>query len=329
MKQRRFATYAWSVLAYNILVILWGAYVRATGAGAGCGRHWPLCNGQIVPRSPQIETIIEYAHRTTGALAGVFVVILLVWAWRAYPRGHAVRRGSVVSLIFIVVEGLLGAGLVRFEWVAGNASTGRVMAMAVHLVNSFILLGALSLTAWWATTLDPQETHWPLRRRGKTRDGWLLGVALSSVLIVSATGAVTALGDTLFPANSLAEGLARDFSATAHFLERLRVWHPLLAVVSAIYIFTALGLLPERHSAPRVRRLTRLVQLLVAAQIAGGLVNLILLAPIAMQLVHLLLADGVWISLVLLSAVVLEEPQEARQRKPAPIGRTAPSAGTD
>lgn len=316
MKNRSFTTFACVVLAFTVLVILWGAYTRATGSGAGCGSHWPLCNGQVVPIDPQIETIIEFAHRTTSALAGVLVIILVAWAWRAFARGHLVRRGAALSLIFIIIEGLVGASLVRFEWVADNDSVARAVIMAVHLVNTFILLGVVSMTVWWAATIDARDTR-PRNylRRGEIR-GLLLGVALLLITVVSAAGAVTALGDTLFPAGSLSEGVARDFSPTAHFLERLRVWHPLLAILSALYIFAILGQL-LRTDNPLARRLVRVVQLLVAAQIAAGFTNLLLLAPVAMQLLHLLLADLVWISLVMLSATTLEEVEPVPVEEPA------------
>lgn len=319
IRNRRFAAFAWGVLAYNILVVLWGAYTRATGSGAGCGSHWPLCNGEVVPRDPQIETIIEFAHRTTSALAGVLVIILLVWAWRAFPKGHLVRRGSVLSLIFIIIEGLVGASLVRYEWVAGNDSVARAVIMAVHLVNTFILLGVITMTAWWASTIEADDTRPRSYLRRDDSRSWLIGVALLLIVIVSAAGAVTALGDTLFPAGSLREGVARDFSPTAHFLERLRVWHPVLAVLSALYIFAMLGKLGETRAASQARRFSRAVQLLVATQIAAGAVNLLLLAPIVMQIVHLLLADLVWISLVLLAATALEEtaPVALRERAAA------------
>ncbi len=52
MSQAWFSRYAWGVLLWNVLVALWGAYVRATGSGAGCGSHWPTCNGEILPRAP-------------------------------------------------------------------------------------------------------------------------------------------------------------------------------------------------------------------------------------------------------------------------------------
>lgn len=325
----RFRNYAWGVLAYTLLVILWGAYVRATGSGAGCGRHWPTCNGAVIPREPQIETIIEFTHRLTSGFAGILVIVLLLWAFRAYTKGHPVRKSSVFSFIFIITEGAVGAGLVLLELVAHNDSVARAYWMAAHLANTFLLLGALTLTAWWAATMAPTIKGRALHLREQGRSLWLLALALLFIMIVSAAGAVTALGDTLFPAGTLAEGVARDFSPTAHFLERLRVWHPLLAILTAIYIFTTLGLVVEGHSGGMVKRFTRLVQLLVAGQIAAGFINLLLLAPIWMQLVHLFLADGVWIGLVLLTAEVVAETTPSVAADTLPATTPAPSGSAD
>ena len=297
MKWTRFAIYAWGVLAYNILVILWGAYVRATGSGAGCGSHWPLCNGEVLPRAAQIETMIEFAHRLTSGLALLLVIGLLVWAWRGYERGSTVRFGAMLSMFFIVTEALVGAGLVLFEWVAQDASSGRVVSMAVHLVNTFFLLAALALTAWWASGGEPVQ----LRGRGLAL--WAFGLGFLSILVLGVSGAITALGDTLFPSSSLLEGVRQDFSPTAHFLLRLRVWHPVIAILTGFYLSFVSGLIAMLRAERRTRRLAGFMIGLFAAQLIAGLVNLVLLAPVWMQIVHLLLADLVWITLVLFAAV--------------------------
>src|ERR1044071_4013704 len=118
----RFARYAWGVLAYNVAVVLWGAYVRATGSGAGCGNHWPLCNGEVTPHSPAIATLIEFTHRATSGISLALVGLLVVWAFRAYPRRHRVRLGAALSLVFLLTEALIGAALVLLEHVAKNTS---------------------------------------------------------------------------------------------------------------------------------------------------------------------------------------------------------------
>jgi heme A synthase len=74
--------FAWFVVVYNIAVILWGAYVRATGSGAGCGSHWPLCNGALFPATANTQTTIEFTHRVTSAVSLVLVAILLILCWR-------------------------------------------------------------------------------------------------------------------------------------------------------------------------------------------------------------------------------------------------------
>lgn len=276
----RFTRFAWGALGWNILVVLWGAYVRASGSGAGCGNHWPLCNGVVMPHSPAIATLIEFTHRAMSGLDTLAILWLLVWAYRAFPRGHAVRAGATCSAIFLVTEALLGAALVKFEQVAQNASLSRAYWDSAHLVNTLALLASLTLTWWWARGGER------IQMRG--RAAWLAALSLLLFVLLGMSGVVAALGDTLFPARSLAEGFRQDFNPVANVLLRLRLLHPMLAVVTACWL-GFYGALYRRWS----------LLGLVAAQVAAGGINLLLLAPIWMQMVHLLLADLVWISLVL------------------------------
>ncbi|HEX6927458.1 MAG TPA: COX15/CtaA family protein [Longimicrobiaceae bacterium] len=301
--RQRFTIYAWSVLAYNLLVVLWGAYVRATGSGAGCGSHWPLCNGEVVPREPQLETLIEFTHRLTSGLALLAVIGLVVWAVRSYPRGHRVRGGAFAVLALMIAEALLGAGLVLFELVADNDSMLRAVSMVAHLVNTFLLIGSMAITAWWA------GGGRALRFREAGAVPLVAAVGLLGILLTGASGAVAALGDTLFPARTLSEGLGADLSPASHFLLRLRVLHPFIAVVTGGYLLLAARALVRRESSS-VAAYTA-VTVLVVGQLIAGLVNVILLAPVWLQLLHLLLADLVWISALVLAASALQQPSEA------------------
>jgi heme A synthase len=286
-----FTRYAWSVLAWNLFVVLWGAYVRASGSGAGCGSHWPLCNGEVLPRAPRLETIIEFTHRITSAVSLLGTGWLAVWSVRRFPRDHRVRRFALLSVIFLFAEALLGAGLVLFEFVASNASVGRAFYLSLHLVNTQFLVAALALTAWYSRDVAPPSDV--------RRSPGLIG-ALPAALLVSVTGAVTALGDTLFPAASLAEGMRQDIAAASSFLLRLRVLHPALAILAAGYfVYVAMSVLRSKPR-PLTAQIAMAVIVLAAAQLGAGAINITLLAPVWMQLVHLLLADLLWLSLVLL-----------------------------
>jgi heme A synthase len=285
----RFARYATAVLAFNLAVILWGAYVRASGSGAGCGNHWPLCNGVMVPLAPAAATVIEFTHRAMSGLDVALVGWLVVWAFRAFPRRHPVRLGAVLSAVFLASEALIGAALVKLEHVARNASVGRAYSLSGHLINTLTLLACLALTVWWA------RGGRTLAFRGRAARLALPAVILFVVLGIS--GVIAALGDTLFPAASLAEGFRQDFDAAGSIFLRLRLLHPLLAVATAGWIgFFAVS----------YRRWSLLA--LVTLQVAAGALNLALLAPVWMQLVHLLLADLVWISLIWLCASALQVP---------------------
>jgi len=288
---RRFSQAAWGVLAYNLLVVLWGAFVRATGSGAGCGDRWPLCNGVMVPRAPRIETIIEFTHRATSGLALVGVAALCLWAFRLFPRGHRARTFAALSVLFLLAEALLGAGLVLFQYVEHNASAGRAAYLSAHLVNTLILLAMLTLTAWFGS--DPVSRPWP-------RPPKLAMAALPVAIVVAVSGAIAALGDTLYPAASVASGIRQEFSRTASELLRLRALHPVLAVVGAAILLAAA--VTARRSGPKpAARMGGIVAALVFLQLAAGGVNIVLLAPVWMQILHLLLADLVLVALVVMT----------------------------
>lgn len=281
----RFAKYAGGVLVYNLLVILWGAFVRATGSGAGCGSHWPLCNGEALPRAPETATLIEFTHRLTSGLALIAVVFLYLWARRAFATGHRARRAAFWSLVLIIVEALLGAGIVLLEYVEANQSWGRAAYLCAHLTNTLLLLSALALSAWFATA--PERRLWPMAARMK----W----AFAAMLLACTTGAIAALGDTVFPATSLAAGIRAELAPDAPALLRLRLLHPVAAIAAAVYLFCC-GFWMRRE-APAAR----LVLALTAVQTLAGAVNVVLLAPVWMQLLHLCIAALLWLALLRLA----------------------------
>ncbi len=300
----RFRKYSWLALGYVTLVILWGAFVRATGSGAGCGNHWPMCNGEVLPRAPSVATLIELTHRVTSGLAAIAVLVQLVWSRRALERGHPARRAAALGAAFMVTEVLVGAGIVLFEYVAENKSIGRAWWMALHLVNTFLLIGAMALTAHYA------------RARSKSvgrGSAYVLALGVAGTLgtlFTGASGAVAALGDTLFPAKGLAAALAEDLSPSAHLLVRLRLVHPFAAIATAVLLLTIRWLLASRVPTARVVWHGVALRVTVVAQVVLGFLNMMMLAPTAMQLLHLLLADAVWIAFVLFIATALDESAE-------------------
>jgi heme A synthase len=315
----RFRRFAWALVAYNLGVILWGAFVRATGSGAGCGNHWPLCNGEVLPRPEAMATAIELTHRLTSGLDGLLVLVLALWAWRLFPRRHGARTAAALALLFLVVEALVGAGLVRFGLVADDASTARAVVMAVHLLNTFLLLASLALTAAWAGP-GGERGRFPLRLEARDPAAWLLAGALAGMALLGVSGAIAALGDTLFPASSFREGLAADLDPTAHLLLRLRLFHPAIALALGVYLSAAALSVSRMRDRPVVRRWSLAVAWLFVAQLGLGFLNLALAAPVWMQLVHLLAADLVWLALVLLTAAAAHPDALA----PSPAAAPAP-----
>jgi len=288
-----FKKIAWGALFYNMLVVLWGAFVRATSSGAGCGGHWPFCNGEVIPQSPQIGTVIEFIHRVTSGLVIILAVVIFVWVWRATSKKSWLRWSAAGVLLFTITEALVGAGLVLFHLTGTDDSVTRAVVIVIHLLNTFLLLACLALTAWWASFGEPVALTW------KGFPSWLLLIVVSAMILVGASGAITALGDTLFPATSLAQGLQQDASTSAHFLIRLRVYHPLLAFSLAVFGGLVFRWLRGKETNPLTKRLVSGVMLLFGLQLLLGGFNVILLAPIWMQIIHLFITDLIWTGVVL------------------------------
>lgn len=378
---------AWAALIYNVLVILWGAVVRITGAGAGCGEHWPLCNGVVVPQSPALHTVIELSHRLTSAASGLLALGLFAvafrsvtrslpitdptalrsdrfwWAtgvlgttlvmtgiggmmsglyfmaglsalggllslaailallshqvrargqtWRQLFQGWPVVLGTILSFLLILAEGLVGGAQVLLGLTADSTDPARGFVQGVHLVNTFLLLGALLLTALWASGRPV------LRLRGQGRALGLIGVGLGLTLLLSMAGAVTALGDLLFaPApGTPIETVKRDFGPTATLIENLRVIHPLLAVLTSAYLIWMAGALRRLRPSPGVSRWGLILAGSIGVQMLAGFVNVALKAPGWMQVTHLLLGCIMWLVTVLLSYEALTA---LRRVPPAP-----------
>lgn len=304
MEHSRFHRFAWFFVAYLVVVILFGAWVRIAGAGAGCGNHWPTCNGDIIPQAPEIKTVIEFTHRVTSGLCGIFALVLVGWARKVNPR---VFRAAVATLFFVLVEGFIGAVLVRKELVAGDASMSRAVVISLHLVNTMLLMAAAASTAWWSKPRPPGATAASMVPRLEVAKGILLAIIVALVL-TNATGAVTALGDTLFPKQPALDGslwaqVRDDLNVGQHFLVRLRILHPIVAVFSAMLLLgVTLGLLRRKQARDtRAFRLLKGLQHTVLLQLFLGVLNVLLGAPGWMQIVHLLVAQALWVMVWLLT----------------------------
>ncbi len=298
-KSRAFTRYAWLFLAYMLGVIVFGAWVRITGSGAGCGAHWPTCHGEVVPPDPTVETIIEYTHRVTAGILGPMVLVLIGWAWKRFGN-HPVFWASLVTMLFISFESLIGAGLVLGELVADDDSVARAVVISIHLVNTLMLTGSAALVAWWST--GKEMPRWS--NGGALK--WLLIVALGGLVATSMSGAVTALGDTLFPVDpTVGEGLFQnvrdDLSPANHFLVRLRIFHPIIAVIAALYLMALTWIIRLRDMPPIVDRWADATLALVIIQTLIGVVNIMLAAPGWLQLVHLAFAQFLWIAALFLT----------------------------
>jgi len=296
------ARFAWATLCFNVAVVLWGAFVRATGSGAGCGNRWPACGGSVLGTSAKAQTIIEFTHRMTSGVALLMVATLVLWCWRATSKRNWARYSAILAAAFLANEALLGAALVLLGHVAQDQSAGRTLFLCLHFGNTLLLLGTLALTAAW---LQSDSKHFTLIQ--KRTEVSAAAVGLLAVLAIGMTGTMAALGDTLFPATSLRASVLQDFTADSPGLLHFRLLHPVLAVIAGIYVtWVVLKNASLRMSQSRA---SIALIILLFTEIGIGMLNVLLLAPVWLQILHLLVADTIWISLVLASAaLVLEHP---------------------
>lgn len=298
--RRKFRTLAWSVLVFNVMVVLGGAIVRATGSGDGCGESWPLCTDRLIPANPGLETVIEFSHRVTSALAVLGVLVMFVFAVRLYEKGHRVRTGSAASLALLLFESVLGALLIVFSWVDQDASIGRMIVVPVHLLNTYILIGALTLTAWWSSG-NPGPMK-PIDARTKRS----LALGAVGLLVIGAVGALNALADSLYPAEDFLSGVSAEFAEGAPWLLQVRIFHPIIAIAVGLGVaYLVMRLAPTATS--RTKGLGTAVGVLIVVQLFVGLVNVMLAAPLETQVIHLAIADTIWIVYLVFGASLLGE----------------------
>lgn len=317
MANRRFTFYAWGVVIFTLVVILWGDVVQATGSGDGCGAHWPTCNGEVLPAFRGLETLIEFFHRVTSGLSLLLTIGLLVWSRRIFPKGHLARLGAGLAMLFMITESLVGAGLVLFRLVGEDASIARAIVAPIHLINTLFLIGSLALTAWWSS----HPEHRPVWK-GQGLVAWALGLGFVGILTVAASGALTSLGDTLFPVRNTAEAVGRALTPGEHFLVQLRIYHPFLAVMVSVYVVLIANLVATLRPSRYTRWFARMVGVVFILQLGMGYLNVQQAAPLYTQLPHLLLSDAVWVTWLLLTVSALSLGYRAvPARVPAPEAR--------
>lgn len=304
----RFRLYVWAVLGLTVAVIVSGDIVQATESGAGCGESWPRCDGSLIPAIGDAGTAVEFTHRMATTLLSLSFVGLVFGAWRYFGREHPVWRATLVATAFLVAEILIGAALVLFGWVEDDASWGRVVADGLHVVNTFLLLAAVTIVASLAA-----DRPLPRLRLSRRADRLVLA-AVAIVLLIAVTGTINSLADTLY----LSDSVDVDATPIAAILVTIRGVHPVVAVAGGVAIVYLTIRLTELlgEAAPRP---ISLVQVIIGLQFVVGVLNILLLTPLETQVIHLILADALWISLLL---VALALP--SRDQRPRPASSPTP-----
>lgn len=315
-KGMRFARWAWAMLAYTALVIIFGAFVRASLSGDGCGRYWPLCHGAWVPDGT-LQSVAEYTHRVTSGICLLLVLGLYVYSRRTFSAGALPRKAAGWAFVFTMVSAAVGAVLVLFQLVAVDRSLARGVVMPLHLINTYFLVGALAVSAWSAGRGQATLPSW-----GDLSLGIKCGAF--AMLALAATGAISALGNTAWQFDGFLYGLQARLAPDAHPLLRGGIAHPLIATSAAVYLLWLFGSVVHFRPAAKVRFWARWSAGLTLFQMGFGVANVLLSAPLWMQLTHLALAVALWLTFVMMSMELAVAPvpvvdAEAKPAAPAPL----------
>jgi len=274
-------------LVVSVFSIIAGAIVRATGSGDGCGASWPTCNGEIIPELDTPSELIEFSHRSVSGVLLIITLIIFVKSFK--DEVPTLQKKIIWSLtFFVLLEALIGAVIVIYEWVGMNSSVPRIIAVPLHLVNTFGLLGAYTLL-------------FHLTRNSKTTlnnffdRGFKIGLFL--FLLSGATGSIAALADVIFPSESFITGLAEDFDTNSEVLTRLRILHPIVASALSLYLYSEANRLQNEYQV-----ITKNIKLLIFLGVLLGVSNVISNIILPLSILHLLMADLLWILYVYKSA---------------------------
>lgn len=281
LSKTQLSQYLTLTLITSLLVIFWGAFLRFTYAGDGCGTDWPLCHNQLVPTQSSKEAWMEWFHRLTSSLFGLMVVFLCIFSFHSLPKKHRARWGCVLILFFTITEALIGAALVMTGLTGLNSSLLRPLVLSAHLVNSLFLVGSIVLTFRFI-----REDVIPIRKIFR----WSL-----FYILIALTGSIASLSNTLFPSSSLIQGLLMDINMNSPLLLKLRILHPVIAFVigGGLIIY-----LTDFFKKFRIKNYLLLI--FTALGMMSGILTLFTLSPIFMKMLHLILAYSVWIFILLI-----------------------------
>ena len=279
-------SYAKAGLLLSIASILAGAFVRATGSGDGCGATWPTCKGKIIPSLSDTSELIEFSHRSVSGV--LLIVTLIIFAkTRKFQKDSLVRIVTNYLTFFVIFEALIGAVIVIFEWVGLNSSLPRIIAVPIHLVNTFGLLGSYAIL--YKILQDDLQNI-----KNMFNKNFLL---ISSLFLLSgATGSITALADVLFPSTSFVEGFLADFDRTSEVLTRLRILHPIISSTLSIVLYVYATGIRKKYNVS-----VKPLKILILIAVFLGVINVLSNIVLPLSILHLAIADFLWISYIYVS----------------------------
>jgi heme a synthase len=274
--------------------VVFGAIVRISGSGMGCGDHWPKCQGHWFPPLDRTDLIIEVTHRYIAATLSVAILALLAVALlrRAVPgvggRG-GVLRSALLAAALVLAAAIFGAVTVKLE-------LGNKLVIVTHLAIAMTLLAVLVSSSMRAGGLGAASAAVGTASF-KTWRGARAAVAVTFVVLV--LGAFTA---HVPGANSTCTGFplcSGTLMPTPS--QHIQFTHRIFAFLLFFHLLGLAIATQRRGEAALIKRAAWISFASVVAQLVVAAAMVELQLPARLRSLHQTVGTLIWVAVVILA----------------------------
>jgi len=305
-----------AALSVACLHLVFGAIVRISGSGMGCGDNWPKCYGYWFPPFSRPDLVVEVSHRYLASILTLTVVSMAFVAFRHRREAGVGGRGGALRSALGAVAAVLAAAVLGGVTVKmGNAP----WATVAHWLVAMTLLAMVAATAVRAGALGGTSVR---ARPGTARAARSAIVAATLAIFAVAMGGLTAKYPGAAVACTTVPGCGAN-SAVEPGAVHIQLVHRTIAVLLLLHLVGMVASMRKRRheESPVVARAAIVALGLVVAQLVVASAMVLLHLPAVLRSLHEATGVGIWLSCFLLAYLA--------RRASAPGAATANTAARD
>ena len=281
--------FSYAALAVAFTHLVFGAIVRISGSGMGCGDHWPLCYGHLFPPMDRPDLVVEWTHRLLASILVITVVAFATVAWRARREPRVGGRGGVLRAALLAVAAVFAAALLGAVTVKlGNTP----YATVAHWLLAMTLFATLGAAAMRAGALGGTSASAEQASRRVLRAAY--AAATLAFLAVALGGLTAKLPDAAIACRSFPL-CGRDPIAADQGVHT-QITHRVLATLLLLHLTGVVaGLSRRRDESRTVARAAQIALGLVVLQIVIAASMVLLRLPAVLRSLHEAVGVSVWL----------------------------------